>query len=93
MPFAPAVVERTMKVQEVLMRAISGQLTWLQAENILGGSPAPGGSSPRPAAGFVYRVVNEKTGRRELGRRMHDLRRPAARDRADDGTPERVSWR
>jgi integrase len=42
------------------------------------------------AAGFVYRVVNEKTGRRELGRRMHDLRRTAARDRVDDGTPERV---
>ena len=42
------------------------------------------------AAGFVYRVVNERTGRRELGRRMHDLRRTAARDRVDDGTPERV---
>jgi len=42
------------------------------------------------AAGFTYRVVNEKTGRRELGRRMHDLRRTAARDRVDDGTPERV---
>jgi hypothetical protein len=42
------------------------------------------------AAGFVYRVLNEKTGRRELGRRMHDLRRTAARDRVDDGTPERV---
>ena len=41
-------------------------------------------------AGFVYRVVNEKTGRRELTRRMHDLRRTAARDRVDDGTPERV---
>ena len=34
--------------------------------------------------------MNEKTGRRELGRRMHDLRRTAARDRVDDGTPERV---
>ena len=39
MPFAPAVVERTMKVQEVLMQAISGQLTWLEAENILGWQP------------------------------------------------------
>ena len=36
MPYAPAVVERTMKVQEVLMQAISGTLTWLQAEEILG---------------------------------------------------------
>jgi len=42
------------------------------------------------AAGYEYRVVNEKIGRRELGRRMHDFRRTAARDRVDDGTPERV---
>jgi hypothetical protein len=39
MPFAPAVVERTMKVQEVLMQAISGQRTWLEAEEILGWAP------------------------------------------------------
>ena len=39
MPYASAVVERTMKVQEVLMQAISGQLTWLQAEEILGWRP------------------------------------------------------
>ena len=39
MPYAPAVVERTMKVQEVLMQAISGKLTWLQAEEILGWQP------------------------------------------------------
>ena len=39
MPYAPAVVERTMKVQEVLMQAISGQLTWLEAEDILGWQP------------------------------------------------------
>jgi hypothetical protein len=39
MPFAPAAVERTMKVQEVLMQAITGQLTWLQAEDILGWQP------------------------------------------------------
>jgi len=39
MPYAPAVVERTMKVQEVLMQAISGKLTWLQAEEILGWRP------------------------------------------------------
>jgi integrase len=44
----------------------------------------------RKAAGFTCQVVNEKTGRRELGRRMHDLRRTAARDRVDDGTPDRV---
>src|SRR5580765_7763998 len=39
MPFAPAVVERTMKVQEVLMQVISGQRTWLEVEDILGWQP------------------------------------------------------
>jgi len=39
MPYAAAVVERTMKVQEVMMQAISGKLTWLQAEEILGWRP------------------------------------------------------
>ena len=39
MPYAPAVVERTRKGQEVLMQAISGRLTWLQAEEILGWQP------------------------------------------------------
>jgi len=39
MPYAAAVVERTMKVQEVMMQAISGTLTWLQAEEILGWQP------------------------------------------------------
>ena len=39
MPYAPAVVERTMKVQEVLLKALSGQLTWWQAEEILGWKP------------------------------------------------------
>jgi transposase len=38
MPYAPAVVERTMKVQEVLLQALSGKLTWPQAEEILGWS-------------------------------------------------------
>ncbi len=39
MPYAPAVVERTMKVQEVLLQALSGKLTWWQAEEILGWRP------------------------------------------------------
>jgi hypothetical protein len=39
MPYAPAVVERTMKVPEVLRQAISGRLTWLEAEDILGWRP------------------------------------------------------
>src|ERR1700693_3396891 len=39
MPYAPAVVERTTKVQEVLLQAIGGKLTWLEAEEILGWRP------------------------------------------------------
>jgi hypothetical protein len=35
-----ASVERAMKVQEVIVRALAGQLTWLQATDILGRSPA-----------------------------------------------------
>src|SRR5712692_884716 len=39
MVYAPGAVERAMKVQEVILRALSGQLTWLQAADILGRSP------------------------------------------------------
>ena len=39
MAYAPGAVERAMKVQEVILRALSGQLTWPQAADILGRSP------------------------------------------------------
>lgn len=39
MVFAAAAVERAMKVQEVILRALSGALTWLQAADILGIQP------------------------------------------------------
>jgi len=39
MLYGPSAVERAMKVQEVLLRAMSGQLKWLQAADILGWSP------------------------------------------------------
>jgi transposase len=39
MVFAAAAVERAMKIQEVIMRALSGALTWLQAADILGLDP------------------------------------------------------
>ncbi len=39
MHYAPSAVERTMKIQEVILRAMSGQQTWLQAADVLGMSP------------------------------------------------------
>jgi transposase len=39
MGYPVGAMERAMKVQEVIMRALSGQLTWLQAADILGRSP------------------------------------------------------
>jgi transposase len=37
--YSPAAWERAMKVQEVLVRALAGRLTWIQAADILGMSP------------------------------------------------------
>src|SRR6058998_2074327 len=39
MPYPRGVVERAMKVQEVIVRALAGELTSLQAADILGRSP------------------------------------------------------
>src|SRR2546422_8383796 len=39
MAYPVGAVERAMKVQEIILRALSGQLTWLQAADILGRSP------------------------------------------------------
>lgn len=39
MAYPPGAVERAMKVQEVILRAVAGQLTWIQAAEILGCSP------------------------------------------------------
>jgi hypothetical protein len=41
MAYAWAVVERTMKVQEVMLQPMSGKQTWVQAEEIVGWSPRP----------------------------------------------------
>jgi hypothetical protein len=35
MLYPPSVVERAMKVHAVIMRALDGQLTWIQAAEIL----------------------------------------------------------
>ena len=39
MAYSRGAVERAMKVQEVILRAIDGKLTWVQAADILGYSP------------------------------------------------------
>jgi hypothetical protein len=39
MAYPPGAVERAMKAHEVIMRALNGQLTWVQAAEILGRSP------------------------------------------------------
>ena len=39
MAYPRSAVERAMKVQEVIVRALAGKLTWLQAADILGRSP------------------------------------------------------
>ena len=39
MGYPVGAMERAMKVHEVILRALSGQLTWLQAADILGRSP------------------------------------------------------
>jgi hypothetical protein len=39
MAYPPDAVERAMKAHEVIMRALNGQLTWIQAAEILGRSP------------------------------------------------------
>jgi hypothetical protein len=39
MDYPVGAVERAMKVQEVILQALSGKLTWLQAADILGRSP------------------------------------------------------
>ena len=39
MLYAAAAVERAMKIQQVIVRALSGAITWLQAADILGVDP------------------------------------------------------
>jgi hypothetical protein len=39
MTYAVIALERAMKIQEVILRAMSGALTWLQAADILGMHP------------------------------------------------------
>src|SRR5215831_12330676 len=39
MPFTPEAGERAMRVREVILRGLSGALTWLQVADILGRSP------------------------------------------------------
>lgn len=39
MLYGPTAMERAMRIQEVILRAVSGQVTWIQAADILGMDP------------------------------------------------------
>ncbi len=53
MAYLARAVERAMKIQEVILRALSGQLTWLQAADILGRtSPTPSPSTTSEDSGL-----------------------------------------
>ena len=69
MGYSVDAMERAMKVQEVIMRALSGQLTWLQAADILGRSPR----SIRRLRWKVGLKLLEKRIRNWLGRRTRKL--------------------
>ena len=66
--YLSAAVERAMKIQEVIMRALSGTLTWLQAADILG---------IHPRSLRRWRARYEAGGRLALYDRRH--RRPSRR--------------
>ena len=51
MAYSRVAVERAMKVQEVILRAIDGKLTWVQAADILGYSPHSPLTLPRASQG------------------------------------------
>jgi transposase len=69
MPYAEMVVERAMKLQEVILRALAGTLTWLQAADIIG---------LHPRTLRRWRVRFERNG--SLG--LYDQRRRPSRRRA-----------
>jgi hypothetical protein len=62
MLYAAAAVERAMKIQQVIVRALSGAITWLQAADILGVDPralqaGTSATSPLRSAGARGDVV------------------------------------
>ena len=61
MLFPQDAVERSMKVRDVIVRAIAGQLSWLKAVEILGLSPRS--SSPRYLEGTALVRTRVDTGR------------------------------
>ncbi len=86
MVFAAAAVERAMKVQEVIMRALGGALTWLQAADILGIDPR---SLRRWRARYeAHGVVGLYDGRRGQPSRRKAMTPGSQRRSTGDG-----SWR
>jgi hypothetical protein len=84
MAYPQATVERAMKMQEVIVRALNGQPTWLQAADILGRSPHSirrmqwkfehdGSSGCRRSTAIGYQGFNVRHFH-QLARRQHDVR-------------------
>jgi hypothetical protein len=63
MVFVAAAVEPAMKIQEVIMRALSGAISWLQAADILGVDPrSVRRTRPLPVISRGFRVARAKRG-------------------------------
>jgi transposase len=77
MLYGAAAVERAMKMQEVILRALSGALTWLQAAEILG-------LHPRTLRRWRFRYEAD----RRLG--LYDRRRQPSRRQAPVGEVRRI---
>jgi hypothetical protein len=73
MLYGPTAVERAMKIQEVILLAMRGALSWLQAADIIGGSPRTM-RRWRARWAFLTRRAGEavdKTRRTQVGRALH----------------------
>lgn len=74
MLYGPTAVERAMKLQEVILRAMSGALTWLQAADIIG---------CRPRTMRRWRARYDRTGYDGLVDRRHGRPSPRRVPRAE----------
>src|SRR4051812_47549433 len=71
--YSEAAVERAMKVQEVILRAVAKKLTWIQAAEILGVSPPLAAGAGPERAGLPHLAGEAAAG--VAPRRHHHTRR------------------